>query len=148
MIRHFFSLRRAMACCVCAIACFLSLGCNRGEPVPELMPVTGKVTFQGNPLADASISFVFADEDIKKPARVRPAARTDEQGEYSLAWNELDGAPAGNYQIMIIAFKPGTDGDSEVKPESLIPEKYNSPKTSGLTAAVTEDGENVFNFKL
>ena len=138
---------RAAGCFFVAAACLATSGCGQKEEIPELVSVTGKVTFQGQPLADASISFIPTDEDREATSIVRPSGKTDEQGEYELSWNtEHAGAPPGKYQVMITAFKP--NDDEEVQPESLIPKKYNSPKTSGLIADVKEDGENVFNFDL
>ena len=138
---------RAAGCLFVAAACLATSGCGQKEEIPELVSVTGKVTFQGQPLANASISFFPADEDKESTSVVRPHAQTDEQGEYELSWNtENGGAPPGKYQVAITAFKP--NDDEEVQPESLIPKKYNSPKTSGLIADVREDGENVFNYDL
>jgi hypothetical protein len=103
----------------------------------------------GKPLPDASITFVPADVGEEEPTElgriVRPSAKTDAEGGYELAWGEQAGAPPGKYNVIIMKFKP-TD-DDEVKPESLIPEQYTSPKTSGLTRDV-KDGDNVFNFDL
>lgn len=129
-----------------AAACLADVGCSKKEEIPELVSVTGKVTFQGQPIPNASISFVASDEDVEATEIVRPSGKTDDNGEYELSWKDLEGAPPGKYAVMIMAFKD-TD-DDEVKPESLIPVKYNSPKTSGLTAVVNENRENVFNFDL
>ena len=140
---------RAAGCLFVAAAYFATSGCGQKEEIPELVSVTGKVTFQGQPLANASISFVPADEDKESTLVVRPHGQTDEQGQYELSWHgDHDGAPPGKYQVMVMAFKPNDNDDEEIQPESLIPKKYNSPKTSGLNADVSEDGENVFNFDL
>jgi len=145
-----FAVARLVAPGLCAAACFISLGCGGPtETVPELVAVTGKVTYQGRPLADASVTFVPADyeEEATELNRVvRPAGRTDAEGGYELAWGDHTGAPPGKYTVMITAFKPSDD--PEEKPESLIPEVYASPKTSGLAKVVKEDGDNVINIDL
>jgi hypothetical protein len=149
MKRRYFNSPRARACGLCLMAALSSWGCGSvKESVPDLVPVSGKVTYQGKALADASITFVPADaeEEPTELGRIlRPAGKTDAEGAYELAWGEQAGAPPGKYNVMITAFKPSDDDD--VKPESLIPEQYTSPKTSGLTRNV-KDGENVFDFDL
>ncbi len=95
------------------------------------------------------MTFVPADGEEEATERnrlIRPAGKTDADGAYELAWGEITGAPPGKYNVMITAFKP-TD-DDEVKPESLIPEIYGSPKTSGVARVVKEDGDNVINIDL
>jgi hypothetical protein len=135
---------------LCVVVCCVSFGC--GEPketVPELVGVTGKVTFQGRPLADASVTFVPTDGEEEPTERnriLRPAGKTDAEGAYELAWGEITGAPPGKYTVIVTAFKESDD--DEVKPESLIPEIYGSPKTSGLAKVVKEDGDNVINIDL
>jgi len=145
MTQHHYDWARRVAGGLCVVASFLSFGCGEpAETVPELVAVTGKVTYQGRPLADASVTFVPADYEEEATERnrvVRPAGRTDAEGGYELAWGEHTGAPPGKYTVMVTAFKPSDD--SEAKPESLIPEVYSSPKTSGITKVVKEDGDNV-----
>ena len=150
MTQHHYAWARRVAGGLCVVASFLCFGC--GEPketVPELVAVTGKITYQGRPLADASVTFVPADYEEEATERnrvVRPAGRTDAEGGYELAWGEHTGAPPGKYNVMVTAFKPNED--DEVKPESLIPEIYASPKTSGLSRVVKEEGDNVINIDL
>jgi hypothetical protein len=150
MLPRYFGLARVIACGLCVAACLSAFGC--GEPketVPELVTVTGKVTYQGRPLADASVTFVPADaeEEATELNRiVRPHGKTDAEGSYELAWGDNAGAPPGKYNVMITAFKPSDD--DEVKPDSLIPVMYNSPKTSGLLKEVKEADDNVINIEL
>ena len=140
---------RAIAYVLCAFVCVSSWGCGSAGKTPDLYPVSGKVTYQGKPLAAAKLVFIPAAEDPKKPSAERPNAETDAEGSYELTWGDEAGAPAGKYKVMIFAFAEVADThDSETAPPSLIPAKYNSPASSGLTAVVTEDDENVANFEL
>jgi hypothetical protein len=143
MMRRFFALSRTAAFCLGLVACFSTLACTKA-PVArtDLVPVSGKVTFQGKPLADAKIVFVPTGKDDPD----RPAAVTDAEGAYELVCDDQAGAPPGNYQVVIMAFGPSTD--DEVRPASLIPEKYTNPKKSGLTAVVKDQDENVIDFTL
>ena len=152
-MRRFSVLIRTMACGLCATACISSLGCGGGDQrasTLDVVPVTGKVTFQGKPLAGAAVVCVPKDtEDVLKVEMEngKPAGEADEEGGFALRWIDQDGAPPGSYDVIIMAFKPGNT-DTEAQPETLIPLKYNNPKTSGLTAVIKESGENVFDFNL
>ncbi len=113
--------------------------------------MTGKVTYQGKAVPGAKVSFIPANEDPKKPSPAgRAGGETDADGAYELAWgkDQLAGCPAGNFKVIIFAYQDlGDKADDEVKPPSLIPEKYNNPMTSGLKATVKED-DNEINFNL
>ena len=145
-----YGLARVIACGLCIAVGFFSVGC--GEPketVPELVSVTGKVTFRGEPLADAAVTFVPAEgeeEATELNRLVRPSAKTGADGGYELAWGDNAGAPPGKYTVIVMKLAPSDD--DEVKPASLIPENYGSPKTSGLSRVVKEEGENVINIDL
>ena len=148
MMRRFFAPVRTVVCALCATAALVCFGCGSAEDNLELVPVTGKVTFQGKPLAGAKLMFIPTDPELAE----RPAAEVDADGAYELMCNEQAGAPPGKYQVVVMAFKPvvetDPDYDSEARPASLIPEKYNNPKTSGFSAVVKEEGANDINFKL
>ena len=148
MMRHFFVLVRSVVCGLCATAALACIGCGSADDNLELVPVTGKVTYQGRPLAGAKLMFIPTDKEMAE----RPAAEVDAEGAYELLCNEQAGAPPGKYEVVVMAFKPVVETDpnydSEARPPSLIPEKYNNPKTSGFTAVVKEEGANDFNFKL
>jgi hypothetical protein len=128
-------------------------GCGDGElKPPPLYPVTGTVTYQGKPVPGATVVFIPEGKfKAKDPARLRPFGTADEQGNYSIAWSEdHEGAAAGKYKVGISAVEAVDhgEGDSQKKPVNAIPDNYGNPAKSGLTATVTEDGENVFNFDL
>jgi hypothetical protein len=143
-------LARRTAGGLCMMLSFLSFGCGEpAETVPELVAVSGKVTYQGKALADASVTFVPADAEEEATERnrlIRPSGKTDADGAYELVWAEHTGAPPGKYNVIVTAFAPSTDDD--VRPDSLIPEMYGSPKTSGLSRVVKEEGDNVINIDL
>lgn len=146
-----FGFARTLACGLCAVVIVSSLGCGSGVKPPELFPVSGKVTYQGRPVPGAKLVFIPAKEDPKKPPTLRANGETDADGVYELTWGQeqIAGSPAGSFKVFIIAYQAvDATHDSETAPPSLIPEKYNSPVTSGLTAIVKEDGENVANFDL
>jgi len=154
MKRCLFNSTRALACGVCLAAAVLSGGCGPvKETVPDLVPVSGKVMYQGKPLADAIVTF-FPAEGEEEPTELnniyRPTGKTNAEGEFELAWGEHPGAPPGKYAVCISAthLVPDPNDAADQINESLIPTEYNAAKTSGLKATVKEEGGDDFNFDL
>jgi hypothetical protein len=142
-----------------ALFCIVAEGCGSGEKIPPLVTVTGKVTYNGKPLVGATVAFVLDSNPaaVSKKSRkddpapvIRPIlGETDDQGNYELSFGEHTGVPVGKYQVGITAYEPMAEGgDTEDARPNRIPTKFGVPKTSGMTAVVTEDGDNEFNFNL
>lgn len=119
-----------------------SSGCNSSPEGPELIQVSGNVTYDGQPLEDGRIRFRLTSGDLR-------AFETDiVDGKYALETYE------GPMQVEVRASRivPGkfeqASPDDEPQPvgEMFIPEKYNAKTT--LTAEVTPDGDNEFPFDL
>lgn len=126
-----------------AILC-LSLGCQRGFTI---VPVKGVVRYHGKPLAFGSVKF--------QPVNGL-AARGDIQADGSFRLTTFepdDGAVVGNHQVRITCYaseegRSGGPSDEHTSGKSLIPDRYLSFRTSGLTARVTRSGDNFFEFNL
>jgi len=129
--------------------CLLS-ACGSSDK-PELVPVTGTVTYKTQPLKNASVVFMPEEGMVA-------IGRTDDTGHFELNTQGQAGAPEGAYKVVITAVEdlpqtaaPKTaDGAPVERPglsKSLIPEKYGSPKTSGLDATVSTDKKE-FTFAL
>lgn len=86
-------------------------GC--GDDKPATYPVTGKVTLNGKPVADATITFVG------EPPENSAATRTKSDGTYEIATYEAgDGALPGEYKVMVTKINKG----DEVSPYDAPPE--------------------------
>ncbi|MFM7118360.1 MAG: hypothetical protein ACKO81_11450 [Planctomycetota bacterium] len=79
-------------------------GCDLpfAEKKLELTPVSGKVTLDGEPVVGAKVVFLprklFVEQSLPHP----PAAGiTDDKGIYYLQTDKSDGAPAGEYLVLI-----------------------------------------------
>lgn len=149
-------------------ACLLSAGCGDGDaPAEPVYPVTGTVTYGGQPVEGATVTF--------KPDNpgARPAfGFTNAEGVYKLTtFAPGDGAMPGGYKIGV---EKGSGADEEVNEQSPeeyydsenydpnaisrpdpagtreppIPVAYATPASSGLFATVTEGGENVVDLPL
>jgi len=116
-------------------------GCNSAKPIAGSVPVSGTVTFNGQPLEQGEVW--FAPESGSKG---QPATGQIKNGKFTMVTTASSpGVVAGKYKVSVISNKPftppkpGTPSDPKalLPPESLIPTKYNDIKTSGLEADVT-----------
>jgi hypothetical protein len=123
---------RCVALLLLAIA---PLGC--GGSGPETYPVSGTVTFDGQPVPDGDILFVPADgKGLPDPGKI-------ENGEFS-----FDAKP-GPKRVEIEASRQTGPVDTSMgmaPRQPYIPACYNTETT--LTAEVTPDGPNEFDFPL
>ena len=149
---------------VLAAALVATVGCSGGSSRPKLYPATGTVTLDGQPLAEATVSFV--------PASGPPSdGKTDASGKYTIMTSGQPGAPFGANKVTVSKFTgtatmptPGGSADdmkkmyekmydkSKKKQDTAkdeVPAKYGRADTSGLSADVGADAaKNVFNFDL
>lgn len=105
--------------------------------------VTGRVTMDDQPLANATVTFISLENET-----LSASTNTDETGMYTASLNlESAGLPVGKYLISISTYQEGND---QVDPPmlsvaELVPSKYNSKTT--LEAEVKPE-MNVFDFSL
>ena len=140
------------------------VGCG-GEDRPDLVPVSGVVTYQGQPLANAEV--VFQNDKAPRAA----VGTTDAQGKFRLqSYENFDGAVPGDHVITVskiqadaaisgadvddpsAAYGGGMDaaasGDMSAISKSELPDKYADPATSNLKETVTKEGPNEFEINL
>jgi len=135
---------------VAAAALLLSLfvGCSPHDPAGTV-PVRGQVTYRGQPVEGATVT--FADPDGK---RTPGADITDAAGGYRLA------VKPGNYTVLVSKFQaaPNTQAvsmeqaaggnTSADQPKNVLPDKYNELDASPLTCEVKSGGEIAFEVEL
>jgi len=137
----------------CGIACLAAGGC--GPKRPETFPVSGRVTYKGQPVARGLVAF-YPAEGRMATGDIGP------DGRYSLTtFHAGDGALPGRHGVTIDAKRiVGASGQpTSLREESrmvslgtgkvewLVPEEYSHHETSPLTTEVTR-GENTINFDL
>jgi hypothetical protein len=135
--------RRALGVMLLAAA----IGC--GGNTPRTAAVSGTVTYKGKPLPNASVSFVPVKGDGRAASGVTNSAGRFDLGTFAAD----DGAIPGSYRIGIIARGPdrppkagemGSGMPGEMMPgDPLIPQKYFTPETSGLTWEVKRGSNRV-----
>jgi hypothetical protein len=120
------------------LALFLALvvlpGCGPGGP--RLVPVSGQVLIDGQPLAagvPGSIRVVPAD------SRAATGNIDPQTGRFTLfTFEPGDGCPVGTHKVaVIVRTMVGTDS------VSLIPENYSDEKTSDLTVTISGPQEDL-----
>jgi len=150
--------------CVLLLGLGAFLGCGESEGVPTVV-VTGTVTQKGAPVAGAVVSFIHSVADGQSAFGV-----TDAAGKYSLTTRKKDdGALPGQYKVTIAKYNgptetagggaaPTSEGNLPASytgeaapappPKNLLPAKYASPDSSGVSAAVKAGAPNTHNFEL
>ncbi|MBN9119012.1 MAG: carboxypeptidase regulatory-like domain-containing protein [Planctomycetes bacterium] len=117
-------------------------GCDSGS---KLCPVSGTITYKGQPLDSGSVTFLF----INPPGPAGGALVTN--GKFKIA--APNGLEPGTYRVQISSPK----GPGERTPEQIaagastpakerIPPNYNTQST--LTVEVTRSGPNEFNWSI
>lgn len=120
------------------------------EPLTEyedLHPVSGQITFNGEPIQDATIQLHPVTPKTDGSLVHAPSAVVREDGTFEVFTFRPDGrgrgVPLGEYRISV-SWRGSLQGLSESSIDELderLPAKYTKPQTSGLTVTVT-DGEN------
>ncbi len=122
---------------------FSSIGCGGGGPddKPDMGQVTGTITMDGKPLADATVTFI--------PEKGRPAfGKTDAEGKYELTYiRQEKGCKIGPNKVSVTtaveADESGDEGEAKKKAPERVAVKFNKKTT--LTADVKK-GPNTFDF--
>ena len=117
-------------------------GCSKPDADRlDVHPVAGRVTFNGNPASGALVVFHPKDPTV---GELKPNARVDQQGNYSLStYSAGDGAPAGDYAVTVI-LRPLVQKDGDFQPgPNVLPARVSSPATSKIAAQVAEGANTV-----
>ena len=121
-----------------ALAAAWLCGCG-GPDRPPMAPVTGTVTMHGAPVPGAVVQFHREGDAAARPG----AGRTDDTGRYRITtFDPGDGGLLGRHRVTV---SKALNPMAEV-PDDVFPAAVTDPETTTLSAEVTEDGENVFNF--
>lgn len=128
--------------------CMAILGCGEESsfksPVP-VFPASGKILYQGKPLAGVILIFHPADVNQK----IKSQATTGDDGKFvATTFKTADGAPEGDYTITLVV--PSNESDSAREDAAIerksrkegqvrFPPKYQNPATSSLKVKVTKN---------
>ena len=121
--------------------CFL-IGCGDKDTGPKLEPVTGTVTMNDKPLANANLTLL----PIGETPGIGGTARSDEAGKFEVRYNRGgEGLPEGKYKVAVSVRQlpdgsPAPPGDAENPIESqareTLPAKFSNIDQSTLEVEV------------
>jgi len=152
-MKHFFTLF------ICVSILFVA-GCGEKLPdgMPPLHPTTLTFTQGGVPLADAAVTLIALDATN---VQWSSGGTTDSKGEVRIQTQGFNGAPAGNYKVVVSKIE--TEGTAEVieiidhdaprpatssqKTFYLVDAKFRSAGTTDLTLEV-KAGKNADTYDL
>jgi|GEM_PF-344354 len=141
----------------------LGFGCGDGSGFASRYPVTGKVTYKGEPVKSAAINFIPVDPEG------RPAGGRVKDGEYVLTTVDTDdGAIPGKYKVIVDdreldpdAMRTAADAEAKKKKttyavipqhlqaqalkkmKSSLPGKYQDASTSDVEVEVKEETNTI-----
>lgn len=133
------------------------VGCGSPASVEGVVATTGTVTHQGQPVEGATVT--FAPDGSGRAC----SGLTDASGRFKMTTLQPgDGSIPGKYKVSVSKSELVGDMSHEetmayieqhgkgptITVKELLPAKYKSTESSGLTAEVTEGGENDFTFDL
>ncbi len=92
--------RNRLAALALALSALLASSC---KPAPQLVEVEGTVTYDGQPLSAASLSFEPVRQEQRLAAAQGAYAHSDEQGRFTLRQvaDDSRGAPPGRYHVRV-----------------------------------------------
>jgi hypothetical protein len=117
-------------------------GCGgKTEKLPDLVPVSGTVTYDGAPLVGAFINFVPQEGTPGSGA----SGTSDAEGKYQLTTGNRNepGTAAGKYKVTILTplMFEGYEAPPDAPPFTKVklPPKYSDAEKTVLTAEVTAE---------
>ena len=101
-------------------------GCSGSE---RIVPVSGVVTLDGEPLADAVVGFEPIATEGEIEAGMGSYARTDAKGRFSLrSLTKEEGALVGMHRVSVstVVCKEGPNGEMQGLTKERVPARYNN----------------------
>jgi len=126
-----------------AVAFVLLFVTGCGDSGPTLHSVTGKITFDGQPVVRQTTTVVLKPiAPAPDQTGLEPVGKVDFEGNYTVFTGGRKGAPPGRYKVVVTAHDEHIDlkqpRPKRPIPNSLLPAKYASAQTTELTIEVVE----------
>ena len=138
-----------------ALSLVLFVGCTGTENPYGAVHVEGTVTVDGAAIPGINVNFVPRDGEHAA------GGQTDANGKFTVSTGGFNGAKPGTYDVVFSKVEiPGQDlsmeeynarfGGRQPEPVHIIPQKFESPSTSGIEPVTvdTDRRKNVFTFDL
>ena len=109
-------------------------GCGSAEPDADLIPVSGKVKMDGK-LVTTGGSVSYRDAT----GMIQPTGEIKSDGTYTLIHNRQEGAPIGEYRVVVFAWEPKeATARHGGLPRLIVDPKYTNPSTTPLRVEVKQ----------
>jgi hypothetical protein len=120
--------------CVLLLQLAVMSGCGSNvREIPNLVPVSGTITYRGEPLKHGDVRFGPVESTAGHSAVGKITA-----GRFTMVTTaSASGVVIGEYHVRVDCREPQPAGVTGLA-TSLIPEKYSSVETSGLQVTVTK----------
>jgi hypothetical protein len=123
--------RRSLTTILVACCSLLVSGCG---PSVKLVPVSGKVSLNDQPLPVGAISFA-PDAERNNTARINPTGGIAADGTYRVSTDGKPGAPVGWYKVTIRTQVPSMPDAKQVR----IHPDFSNPSKTPLSVEVVEN---------
>jgi hypothetical protein len=132
------------------LAVVFALGCGSSK----FVPVSGKVTLNGQPLANATVAFQPTGDEQTIETGPGSSGKTNENGEYTLTVaTGKKGAVVGKHRVLISTVE--TNREDDQRPQrgdrslvNRVPSRYGMGGKDELFFVVPSEGTNKANFTL
>ncbi|WP_437192228.1 carboxypeptidase-like regulatory domain-containing protein [Planctomicrobium sp. SH527] len=135
-----------LALTICLVALPFS-GCSKSSS-KELGTLSGKVTYDGEPVSEGEVTFIPAGEGVSVQVKIK------EDGTYNVQGSGNPGLSLGEYKVtvtpplIVIPDTATSPGGTSLKPVKNIPPKYHNPNTSGLKVTVSSTSAETFDIEM
>jgi len=132
------------------IGCLVAVGLGCGST--KFVPVSGKVTLNGQPLAGATVSFEPLGEDDSPSPKPGSVGTTKADGTFTLkAISGASGAVPGKHRVRIILAGDNASGDDRpppgAAPAKTLPREYNTDSKRSFTVPARGTSDALFELK-
>jgi hypothetical protein len=116
-----------------SLCALLALSCGKNSDVPDNVPVSGKVTVDGDPVTAGQVSYIPYDKEQKTGGM--SAGQIDSSGGYVIYTAGNSGAPPGRYKVTVT---PSMVPSGDMKMPSIpFNPKYSDASKTPLIINVT-----------
>jgi hypothetical protein len=127
---------------ICAV--LFASGCGKKDDIPETVPVSGKVTVDGQPVTSGQVSFTAFDKSQKVGGMC--TGKIDSSGGYVIYTGDKEGAPPGRYKVSVTPTMAPTGDtkdfkDAKAMMKAMMPfdPKFGDADKSKIIINVTKD---------
>jgi hypothetical protein len=129
-VKHFVCLAKNFGLGAALLGLTTCLGCGKQSARAPVVPVHGRVLWQGKPLAHALV--VLHPQNKAELGALRPVAHADDGGSFELTtYEDGDGAPVGDYAVTV-EWRRLARAEDKDPPRNELPNRYSRPDSTPL----------------